>query len=307
MSITESYRPDEIMPLDESQGPGYTRGMSSLLTPPAAARFPSDPAPLRLAAIDLDGTLLGDDRQIGPENRRAVARLAAAGIEVVLASGRHYLSMLPYARQLPEVRWLVSAQGGEVSDVARTHVLDRRFLAPEQVAAIADVVGRRDVSALYYTPAAILTDASAHAGLDFYTALSGNHTQSVPTSALAGHSIFKVVVAASVAAIDELVARPDVARLDVQKVRTHRQIFEFQPHGVTKATALQTLTAHLGLAARQVVAFGDGDNDIPMFEWAGLSFAMPHGWPAAQARAHRVAPAGAPNSALARAVDLALP
>ena len=72
---------------------------------------------VRLAAIDLDGTLLGPDLKISTENRSAVRRLADAGLEVVLASGRHYRAILPYALQLPEVKWIVSSQGGETPSV----------------------------------------------------------------------------------------------------------------------------------------------------------------------------------------------
>src|SRR5688572_22576272 len=97
---------------------------------------------IRLAAIDLDGTLLGTNHNLGEQNRRAVAEFFDAGIEVVLASGRHYLSMRPFAEQLG-VRWLVSAQGGEVSDVSRTQVLDRRFLSHEQVTEIVVVLAKR--------------------------------------------------------------------------------------------------------------------------------------------------------------------
>ena len=52
--------------------------------------------------------------------------------------------------------------------------------------------------------------------------------------------------------------------------------------------------------------FGDVENDIPMFEWAGVSVAMAHGWPLALRKAKCVAPDGVPETALARAVDLVL-
>ena len=58
----------------------------------------------KLAAIDLDGTLLGPDHTISPANVQAVQRLQAAGIEVVLASGRHQGTMVAFARALPGVR-----------------------------------------------------------------------------------------------------------------------------------------------------------------------------------------------------------
>lgn len=258
---------------------------------------------LRLAAIDLDGTLLGADHTVGPANRRAVARLIEAGYEVVLASGRHYLSMRPHAEQLPGVRWLVAAQGGEVSDITRTTVLERHLLSNDQLAVVMEILNRRGVSALYYAPEGILTDSPPSESLEFYVTLSGNSLQRVTTAELATRSVFKVVSAGTLAVIDELIASADVKALDVQRVRSHQRFFEFMPWGVTKATGLQALTKHLGLTARNVVAFGDADNDVPMFQWAGLSYAMPHGWPSAKAHATHVAPAGDPDSAFARAVE----
>ena len=77
----------------------------------------------KLAAIDLDGTMLGADGIISPANRIAIKRLQGAGVQVVPASGRDFRSMLPYVEELPGVEWVVSSQGGEVADRLRTVVL----------------------------------------------------------------------------------------------------------------------------------------------------------------------------------------
>jgi HAD superfamily hydrolase (TIGR01484 family) len=82
----------------------------------------------KLAAIDLDGTLLGSDHAISDGNAQAVWRLQSAGAQVVLASGRHFNSMRKYVAALPGVQWVVSCQGGEESDVNSTTVLSRQFL-----------------------------------------------------------------------------------------------------------------------------------------------------------------------------------
>ena len=55
-----------------------------------------------------------------------------------------------------------------------------------------------------------------------------------------------------------------------------------------------------------MLAFGDGNNDAAMLAWAGLGVAMPHASEAALAAADRVAPAGNPETALARAVEMVL-
>jgi HAD superfamily hydrolase (TIGR01484 family) len=54
------------------------------------------------------------------------------------------------------------------------------------------------------------------------------------------------------------------------------------PAEVSKGSALATLALRLGIPPATAVVFGDGENDIPMFEWAGMSVAMPHGWPLAR-------------------------
>ena len=79
---------------------------------------------------------------------------------------------------------------------------------------------------------------------------------------------------------------------------------ELMPARVSKASALKVMAARLGLEAGEVIAFGDGENDVSMFEWAGTSVAMPHGWPAAIAAATYTAPEGADATAFARGVDM---
>jgi Cof subfamily protein (haloacid dehalogenase superfamily) len=264
------------------------------------------PNPLRLAAIDLDGTLLGTDHKLGDANRAAVGKLTQAGLEVVLASGRHHHAMENFARELPGVRWLISAQGGEVSNVARTQMLEQHFLARAQVSAVIATLHRHSISALFYAEDGILTDSPLNDALEFYQTLSGNVLHPVSPTALLEQPVFKVVAASTEAEIDALLATHEIRTLNVQRVRSHRRFYEFMPHGVTKSTGLKSLTAHLGLNASQVVAFGDGDNDVPMFQWAGHSVAMPHGWPDAKTTARLVAPAGDPNTAFARAVDCLL-
>ena len=89
-------------------------------------------------------------------------------------------------------------------------------------------------------------------------------------------------------------------------VRTNVRFLELMPANASKGTALAILATHLGISPSEAVVFGDGDNDIPMFHWAGLSVAMPHGWPAALQQATIVAPAGPPETAFARGVEMIL-
>ena len=67
--------------------------------------------PYRLAAVDIDDTLVGPDKRVGAANRAAVQQLRGCGCRVVLASGRRHANMLPFHRELGLDDYVVSCQG----------------------------------------------------------------------------------------------------------------------------------------------------------------------------------------------------
>ena len=259
---------------------------------------------MKLAAIDLDGTLLGPNGQISDANRHALQRLQNAGVTVVLASGRHHLNMQRFGAALPGVQWLVSCQGGELSDVPRTTTLHREFLAPDRAAQIVELGRASGFATLVYSVETINTDSSWNTRLDFYAQLSGYSPRQLPATQLLEQPVFKVLWLGEPPSLDHAREALQGKALPVQTVRTHARILEFMPLEVSKASALKILAGHLHIKPSEVIAFGDGENDVPMFQWAGASVAMPHAWPAALRSATYTAAAGPEDSALARAVEL---
>jgi Cof subfamily protein (haloacid dehalogenase superfamily) len=260
----------------------------------------------KLAAIDLDGTLLGTDHQISAANFRAVQQLQAAGAQVVLASGRHYHSMQKYAEAIPGMQWVVSCQGGELSDVHRKTVLSRAFLPAAQVGLVWELGRSRGFTCVVYTVAGVFTDVGWNGDMKFYTELAGHRPVGLSTAELETLEVFKVIWMGEPDQISAVELPLSQLPPSVQVVRTHARFLEFMPASVSKGSALATLAERLGINRSEAVVFGDGENDIPMFDWAGTSVAMPHGWPAAIHRATWVAPNGPEETALARAVELVL-
>src|SRR5690349_14804347 len=87
--------------------------------------------PYRLAAVDLDDTLLGPDKQISAANLAALRALQARGVRIVLASGRRYENMLPFHQQLDLETPIVACQGAFVKDVRTGTVLHQHGLPAE--------------------------------------------------------------------------------------------------------------------------------------------------------------------------------
>lgn len=259
----------------------------------------------KLAAIDLDGTLLGPDHAISDANAQAVRRLQSAGAQVVLASGRHFNSMSKYVAALPGVQWVVSCQGGEVSDATRTTVLSRQFLPAAAVEKTLEAGHALGFSTVAYMVEGVFTDSASDFEMDFYTDLAGHRPAVLDRNELLARDVFKVIWMGESPDLSRVVLA-DVVSSPVQAVRTNARFLEFMPADVSKGSALATLGSHLGIQPSTAVVFGDGENDIPMFEWAGVSVAMPQGWPLARAKAKLIAPDGPAETALARGVDMVL-
>src|SRR5215467_2346851 len=88
--------------------------------------------PVRLIALDIDGTLLDSRWQVSEANRRAIAEAARRGIEVALVTGRRYDFAMPVARQLDAPLTMIVSNGALIrSSDGRTHL---RHLLPLRVA-----------------------------------------------------------------------------------------------------------------------------------------------------------------------------
>jgi len=261
----------------------------------------------RLAAIDIDGTLVSGSRIVSDANLRAIARLQRDGAEIVLASGRHHDSMLKFAAQLSGVRWMVSSQGAEVSDVSRREVLAKIFLDPE-TARRAIAIGRALGFAIvvYTDDGAGVYRLDAAEKISAYAGLEGGKIAPIDEAGCERKRLFKVLWCGAEESAIGIENHPALAALDVTHVRTHHYLYELLPRGATKGAGMALLAKHLGVPAAETLAFGDAENDIPLFEWAAVSVAMPGRWLAAQARATMVAPDGPPDTALARAIEMAL-
>jgi Cof subfamily protein (haloacid dehalogenase superfamily) len=260
---------------------------------------------LKLAAVDLDGTLLGPDGQISPANRQAVLRLQASGIQVVLASGRHFISMRKYTDALPAMQWVISCQGGDVSSAQRDVVLSRTFLPAEHVRETFELGNSKGLTTLAYSVDGVYTVPGQSSGLDFYTKLAGYSPIQIEAKEFLDLPIFKIIwITETEGDLDKVLGQLNPFATRLQIVRTHKRLLEFMPVSASKGLALKTLAERLAISRSEVVTFGDGDNDVSMFEWSGLSVAMPHGWPEAIRRATHTAPPGPPETAFAHGVDM---
>jgi hypothetical protein len=262
--------------------------------------------PFRLAAIDLDGTLLGPDKKISDENEAAVRRLTQNGVKVIIASGRRHQNSIRFQRQLQLSGPIIACQGGLIRDGESGNVIEAHFLPQSAAREIANEAEKHGVQTIYYHLDHLYVAERNNWWLDLYESRVGERAESLPNlDQLDGRRALKIVWYGDPAVLQKI--RPEVSAVYSGKVdvlSTESENLEYMPRGINKATALAKVAEQFGIARQEVLTFGDGENDVQMLTWAGMGIAMRHGNSAAIAAAKLISPPGPPETAFARAVDL---
>ena len=247
---------------------------------------------IKLAAIDLDGTLLGSDHAISAGNRAAVRRAVGAGAVAVLASGRQFDTINAFAAHLglsPDAP-IIAYNGAMI----RTHGGETWFHQPLPADASSVIVQYGAAHSLHLN--LYLNDTLYVRDDTEYGRLYQKRTGTVPsvTGDLArfdGQQPTKLLLIDTKEITDRLLKYFQAEFGDTLTItKTEDEYLEFMAPNVSKGLALAETAKRLGLSSDQCVAFGDSYNDISMLEWAGLGVAMENARPELKAVAGRIAP-----------------
>jgi Cof subfamily protein (haloacid dehalogenase superfamily) len=228
--------------------------------------------PYRLIAIDLDGTLLDPLHRISPANAAAIAACVAGGARVLIATGRMFASARPYVRALGLRGPQITLNGAILADLDgdQLHIRDR--LSPELLATAIELLHERAIPYAVFGPNVIYaTPETTHVHiLEDY---GEPPAVRLSREALVGVSDpNKVLTFLPPGPLDDELAALMGDRFEV--MRTGPLFFEFLPPGVNKGSALAELMVRYEVPREEVLAIGDGQNDISMFAVAGMSVAM---------------------------------
>ena len=240
---------------------------------------------IRLIALDLDGTLLGSDKQLSEENASALARAAQEGIEIVPATGRFYRGMPQAIRALPYVRYVISVNGAEVYDVVRRETVCGSEIPWERAVAVME---RLDALPVLYDcyqngwgwmTQALYDQAAQYAANVHSLEMIRNLRTPVPElkaclkERASGVQKIQIFFRDMELRAKMLQALPE-AFPDLVVTTSIVNNIEINSREATKGAALQKLARRLEIPIAETVAFGDDRNDISMLEAAGIGVAM---------------------------------
>ena len=252
---------------------------------------PAPAFPIRLLALDIDGTLVGQDTRLSPRIRAAIAGAVERGVHVSLATGRRSVSAVGFANQLGLSEPIIAHQGAVIRAMP-----SRREVPPDDVVPQRGRVGRL----LYHKPMEpdVIRDAIAwclandlHAHVhnleeilaaaddpryEDYSSYYGRDATFVADLARAvDRPMTKVISSGEPPAPMRLIG--EARRLFVGRASptvSHPRFLEFVADGVSKGRAVAWLAHRAGVPLGQVMTIGDALNDLEMIADAGHGTAM---------------------------------
>ena len=261
-------------------------------------------SPPRLLAVDLDGTLLNPDSEIGADDADALRRAADSGTVVLIATGRGYHSAMRLRGVLEDLSvpaYLALHNGALVLDPSGAE-LWRNALDAEAVAAALPRVRSAGLHPMLYVGVAggggpdvtlVLEDAAHRSPYTQSYLKTKSHilAKAPDVSAAAHRGVLGMVsfgTRAEVVAGAAALAHLDGSIVSWWGPTSGADLLEAVAPGGTKRHAVQQLAERMGLTARDVVAIGDNSNDLGMLRFAGTSVAMANATPEVRSAAHFV-------------------
>jgi len=237
--------------------------------------------PYKLLVVDIDGTLVGKDGNILPQDRQALAKARDLGIKVSVSTGRAAQSCLSIIHQLALDGYHIFFDGALVSNPAQNEEVYSQPLSKAVVREAIKFAHLNDIDLDLYSTTHYFIERETRSSKvhhDFF----GLQPILVDFNKIWERE--RIIKGGLVTTSPKEAAKAEKFRLKFKdslhfsRVRTPAfpgvDFINVVAPGVSKGKALKALASHLGISLTEVIAIGDGANDIPLLSLAGLGIAM---------------------------------
>ena len=249
----------------------------------------------KVLAFDIDGTLLDSKKQLAESTRRTIMAAAKQGCKIAIATGRPVQGVKDIATELKfdEINgYVISLNGGLVMSWQDKKVVQEHKIPVEYNSLICDLAKEHNVNILTYDGDDVITETPN----DKYAQIEANinkinirQVDDMKAHLDFGVPKFIMLGDGDVLAEVEKKIKP-VLEENLDVYRSEPFFLEVLPKGINKANALESLLKEVGASREELMAFGDGYNDISMIEYAGMGVAMANGNDSIKEKADYIAP-----------------
>lgn len=257
---------------------------------------------IKLIAFDMDGTFLHSDNSYDRSRFKDIyEKLKEKGIKVVVISGNQYAQLTSFFPDYKDDLIFVSENGALIFE--NGSLLEEKKIEPEEIVSILAVLEREGLaeSAVLcglksaYVLESSPKDSKKEIGI-YYHALK----ELASFDQLPEDDFVKLALLVSEEKTESLLEIINQAcSQQVEAVSSGHGSIDIIQKGVHKGAALEYLSSHLEIAPEEMMAFGDGGNDLEMLEYVGHSYAMANAPQPIKERAKNQAPSNQDSGVLA--------
>lgn len=234
----------------------------------------------KLLVLDVDGTLLNENKEISPRTQAALLKVQQMGVHVVLASGRPTGGLMPLAKALELNHYggfILSYNGGQIINVQTGELLFEKRVNPQMLAYLDKKAKKNNFTIFTYLKDTIITDRPDDKYVIQEASLNNMRVVGVNNFPEAiDFSPCKCILAsddeATLVGLENHWKKRLAGVLDV--FRSEDYFLEVVPPFIDKGNTLALLMEMLKVTTEEVVAIGDGVADVSMLQLAGTGVAM---------------------------------
>ena len=241
---------------------------------------------IKLIAIDMDGTLLNEKKHIDKAQKEAIHEAVEAGIKIVLCTGRPLYGILPFYEELglselDSEGYVILNNGCSIHKTKDWKLIDQVNFTSDDIEYLYKFSESYDINftlvndTYYFNIGRKPTDELIKdAGFVF----SDITNISLKEAKNGKHKIIKIMFLGNPNIMaDFQKENENILKDKYSSVLSQPYVYEILPKGNNKGTGLKKLAKKLGIKQEEIMAIGDGNNDIEMFEYANYSVAMENG------------------------------
>ena len=255
---------------------------------------------IRLAAMDIDGTLLGKNKKLTDYTIEVLDRAAAAGMHIVIASGRALQAIPETLCRVEGIEYVITSNGSSVFSLKNQERIFEKDMTSEQIMMILDFYRN------YECPMEIFIKGIPYTSEEYFRfperfGAFGSAAEYVKTTRNPVKDIraFAMEHKDEIEGINFIMNHMELKTEMREKLEAMGGIYvtssvpryiEISHGDVCKYAALKWLANELNICPEEIIAFGDGENDLEMIQYAGIGVAMENGIDRVKKAADRIAP-----------------
>jgi Cof subfamily protein (haloacid dehalogenase superfamily) len=251
--------------------------------------------PFDLVGLDVDGTLLNSEREVAHETAEVIKAVRSAGVLVTIVTGRSTFSLEPVLKNFELDIPYICSGGAEIIDPIEGKSIDRRVISRTDLEFLVSTARENNTAMFFTLPDGIYYESPPGSLEDWKPSRSFQLTE---VEDILNENTPKPVKVALYGDPDKLSNIETTIRQQGSAVHMAYPLETFLDitrEDADKGAALIRLADLLKVPMERTLAIGDADNDLSMFDVAGMSIAMGNATPHVQEAADRIAPSNDEN------------